>query len=146
MSDQTTINEATDVEKPDDEPLGLSALLGCLPELNDAERAAMNSFPGDAVEHWWNGERWNGSAWRPAEPTKRSDTERLKFLAGCGSDDGPVIESFVNVFDEFNDYLGQVLAERLPEGDDVPDDLEATDGDQVEAFRRLIDAAIDGTG
>ena len=30
-----------------------------LPELTDAERAALDQFPDDAVSHWRNGEKWN---------------------------------------------------------------------------------------
>ncbi len=30
-----------------------------LPELTDAERAALDSIPDDAVSHWWYGEKWN---------------------------------------------------------------------------------------
>jgi len=29
-----------------------------LPELTDADRKVMDSFPDDAVEHWWEGHRW----------------------------------------------------------------------------------------
>jgi len=30
-----------------------------LPELTDADRAALGSIPEDAVSHWWRGERWD---------------------------------------------------------------------------------------
>ena len=63
MSNQKTINEATDAQQPDGEPLGLSTLLGGLPELTEAERIAMNGLPADAVDHWWLGEKWNGEKW-----------------------------------------------------------------------------------
>ena len=70
-----------------------------------------------------------------------TDTDRMRFLAGCGDDDGPICEGFSNVFDDYYDYLGDVLAERC--GDVVPDDIEETADDKLDAFRRLVDAAID---
>ena len=70
----------------------------------------------------------------------RTDTDRMMFLAGCGSDDGPIVEGFVNVLQGFYEYIGDVLADKF---DTIPDDLEANDDDKLEAFRRLIDAAID---
>ena len=71
----------------------------------------------------------------------RTDTDRLRYLAGCGSDSGPICDGFANVLDDYDTFLGDVLAERC--GDVVPDDIEDTDDDRIQAFRRLVDAAID---
>jgi hypothetical protein len=75
----------------------------------------------------------------------RTDTDRLKFLAGCGSDDGPIIEGFANVLDEFWCYLGDAARDRVGEAVYCRDDFEANDTDKLEGFRRMIDAAIDDT-
>lgn len=69
-----------------------------------------------------------------------TDTDRMRFLSGWGSDEGPIVEGFVNVLQDFYEYLGDVLAERH---EIVTEDLEATDDDKLEAFRRLIDAAME---
>lgn len=69
-----------------------------------------------------------------------TDTDRMRFLAGWGSDDGPVVDGFVNVLQDFYEYLSDVLAEKH---EVVTEDLEATDDDELEAFRRLIDAAME---
>ena len=73
----------------------------------------------------------------------RTDDERLRFLAGCGHDDGPIVEGFANVLDEYWSYLGDASRDRV--GDDAfsADDFEPSDDDKVEAFRRMVDAAID---
>jgi len=75
----------------------------------------------------------------------RSDTDRLKFLAGCGSDDSPIIEGFANVLDEFWSYLGDAARDRVGDDAYAADDFEASDEDKLEAFRRMVDAAIDDT-
>lgn len=36
---------------------------GKLPELTSEERAAMDSLPSDAVDHWWRGEKWVNGQW-----------------------------------------------------------------------------------
>lgn len=73
---------------------------------------------------------------------RRTDTERMKWLAGCGSEDGPIIEGFANVFEEFWDFLGDAIRERIGEENDSVD-VEGTDADKLTAFRRMVDAAMD---
>ena len=70
-----------------------------------------------------------------------ADEARLKFLAGCGSDCGPVIEGFGNVLDDFWNFLGDAIRERIGEENDTPDE-EGTDEDRLKAIRALIDEAM----
>lgn len=72
----------------------------------------------------------------------RTDTERLAYLAGCGMDCGPVVEGFSHVDDDFHRLLTDVVAERIGI-DNIHVDTEETDADKLEAFRRLIDAAME---
>jgi len=76
---------------------------------------------------------------------KHTDEERLRHLAGCGSDDGAVIEGFANVLDDIWSYVGDAVVERVGLEEYARDDFEPTDDDKLEGFRRLIDAAIDAT-
>jgi hypothetical protein len=73
---------------------------------------------------------------------RRTDTARMKWLAGCGSEDGPVIEGFANVLDEFWSFLGDAIRERIGEANDTPD-VEGTDEDKLKAFRAMVDEAMD---
>ena len=75
----------------------------------------------------------------------RTDTDRLAFLAGCGSDDGPIIEGFVNVVNDYHDFLGDAARDRVGEDEYCLDDFEANDTDKLEAFRRMVDASMDDT-
>lgn len=71
-----------------------------------------------------------------------TDTDRMKFLAGCGSDDGPVIEGFVNVLEDYWECLATVCCTRVGIKAYVQDDFEESDEDKLKAFRSLVDAAI----
>lgn len=71
----------------------------------------------------------------------RKDETRMKFLAGCASNDGPIIEGFANVLDDYWSFLGDVIRRRIGEENDDPD-VEGTDEDKLEAFRSLVDASM----
>jgi len=86
---------------------------------------------------------------REALPT--SDTDRMRFLAGCGNTNGPAIEGDL-VYGEFADssYLipdeyYDVLVDVMLENDKVysTETREPTDDEKLKAFRRLIDKAME---
>jgi len=64
----------------------------------------------------------------------RTDTDRLKWLAGIGSADGPVIEGFVGVECCFYQYAGMAAEYRGSE--------EVEEEDLLTGLRELIDAAM----
>ena len=70
----------------------------------------------------------------------QKDTDRLRWLAGC-DDDGPVIEGFTCLYDDFWNYLGDAIRERIGEDNDDGSD-EGTPDDRLTAFRNMIDDAI----
>lgn len=72
---------------------------------------------------------------------RRTDTDRMKWLAGCGSEDGPIIEGFANVLEDYWCFLGDVIRERIGDDNDSPD-VEGTDEDKLKAFRRMVDEAM----
>ena len=53
-----------------------------LPELTIEERTLMNSIPADAVAHWANGEKWNGTKWVVQEPPDADDWRNEAVYAG----------------------------------------------------------------
>lgn len=65
----------------------------------------------------------------------------MKFLAGYASNDGPVIEGFGNVLDDYWNFLGDAIRKRIGEENDDPD-VEGTSEDKLEAFRAMVDASI----
>jgi len=71
----------------------------------------------------------------------KKDEARMKFLAGCASNDGPLIEGFANVLDDYWSFLGDAIRKRIGEENDSPD-VEGTDEDKLEAFRAMVDASI----
>lgn len=79
----------------------------------------------------------------PGSSYVKTDDDRLRYLAGCGHDDGPIIEGFGNVLDDWWTYLGDVCRDRVGDDAYAADDFEASDDDKVEAFRRMVDAAIE---
>lgn len=68
-----------------------------------------------------------------------TDTDRLRFLAGCGTTDGPTVE-FIMV-EDFYDVLGDVMIETDKSYD--TEVREPTDDEKLEAFRRLVDKAME---
>ena len=70
-----------------------------------------------------------------------TDKDRIAYLAGCGCDDGPIIEGLANVMNDYWQFLGDAIRERIGEENDSPDE-EGTDTDKLKAFRRMIDEAI----
>lgn len=72
-----------------------------------------------------------------------TDAERIAFLAGCGSDDGPVVEGFVSVLDDFYSFVGDAAVARVGLDEYAKEDFEPTDADLVNGFRAMVDAAID---
>lgn len=69
------------------------------------------------------------------------DRARIACIAGCGSDDGPLIEGLGLVLDDFWCFLGDAIRDRIgEENDDV--DEEGTDEDKITAMRAMIDEAI----
>ena len=70
-----------------------------------------------------------------------ADARRLSWLSGCGGDDGPVIEGFAMLLDDFWSFLGDAIRERIGEENDSPD-MEGTDEDKLAAFRAMIDEAM----
>lgn len=69
------------------------------------------------------------------------DTRRLGWLAGCESDDGPIVEGFAMLLDDFWCFLGDAIRERIGEENDSPD-IEETDDDKLTAFRAMVDEAM----
>lgn len=76
----------------------------------------------------------------------RTDAARLAFLAGCGSDDGPIVEGFANVSNWYWDFIGDAARDRVGEDAYSCDDFEASDEDKLEGFRRMVDAAMENEG
>lgn len=73
---------------------------------------------------------------------RRTDTDRMKWLAGCGSDDGPIVEGFANILNEFWNFLGDAIRERIGDENDSPE-MAGTDEDKLTAFRMMVDKAMD---
>lgn len=71
----------------------------------------------------------------------RCDDERIRFLAGTCKD-GPVIEGFASILDDFWNFLGDTIRDRIGDENDSPD-VEGTEEDRVKAMRRMIDAAME---
>lgn len=70
-----------------------------------------------------------------------SDKARIAYIAGCGSDDGPLIEGLDNVLDDFWNFLGDAIRDRIGEENDSLD-VEGTDEDKINAMRAMLDEAI----
>lgn len=68
------------------------------------------------------------------------DHSRMKWLAGCGTKDGPAIEGFAHVYEDYHEILCDVMRE-VRDADIEADDIE-TDYEKLLAFRRLIDLAM----
>ena len=66
--------------------------------------------------------------------TAKTDTDRMRYLASC-AEDWLVAEVLMG----YDNHLGDVIVERT--GCAVPDGVEQTDDDRLEAFRRLVDEA-----
>jgi hypothetical protein len=73
----------------------------------------------------------------------KTDEDRLRYLAGCGTDNGPIVEEIGRSLDDWWTYLGEVCIHRVGHAVYAKDDFEASDEDKLEAFRRMVDAAID---
>ena len=70
---------------------------------------------------------------------KNTDADRFAWLAGADTGE-PIAVEFPNVFNGYWVYVGDVLAERIV---DYDVDTVETPEDRVEAFRRLVDAAME---